>query len=82
MARSAPPVPFPPGLEKEMAMRDWKTWVRRWMDCALVTKLGEQDAAYQAAVCRGCIGAKGLKIYNGRPFKNDTDKDDRALGLL
>ena len=33
---------------------------------------------------RGCIGAKGLEIYDGLPFENDTDKDDveRALGLL
>ena len=54
------------------------------MDYALVTKLGEQDAAYQAAVFRGCIGAKGLGIYDGLPFKDDTDKDDvkRVLGLL
>ena len=30
------------------------------------------------------MGAKGLEIYNGLSFKNDTDKDDveRALGLL
>ena len=53
------------------------------MDYALVTKLGEQDAAYHAAVFRGCIGVKGLEIYDCLPFENDTDKDDikRALGL-
>ena len=59
---------------RENAAENWKTYKQQWHNYAIVANLAAQTEEYQVALFLHCLGTDALRVYNGLPFADETDK--------
>ena len=64
-------------VDRHSAFRAWK---ESWDDYAIITKLGEQDPAYQCSVLRYTFTEDTRKIYNTLEL-SEAEKKDKSIIL-
>ena len=67
----------PPGkldITQGNIAENWKTYKQVWNNYAVITSLDSRTEEFRVALFLHCIGQDALRIYNGLPFADETER--------